>query len=77
MTAGDSHSRPGSIAIGTNNNLERLIKNFRQHVNQNEDAKDTKEYNTLYKSFDERELEWPWQNELGRGPLQPLGPSLC
>ena len=38
ITVGEAHSRP--IGTGTYSNLERLFKNFRQHVNQKEDAKD-------------------------------------
>ena len=45
------------VATGTYNNLERLFKNFRQHVDPKEDAKDAEEYNALYRSMDERELD--------------------
>ena len=51
-------SGPCLVATGTYNNLARLFKKFRQHVNPKEDAKDAKEYDALHKLIDERELEW-------------------
>ena len=37
-----------SVTTGTYINLERLFKNFRQHMNRKADAKDAEEYNALY-----------------------------
>ena len=53
--ADGSSSRP--IATGTYNNLARLFKTFRQHVDPMEDAEDAKEYNVLHKSIAKRERE--------------------
>ena len=55
MTIGEADSSGRPIASGTYNNLERLFKTFRQHVDPKEDAEDAKEYNVLQKSIDKRE----------------------
>ena len=62
MTVGEAHSRP--IATGTYYNLERLFKNFRQHVNPKEGVKDAKEYNALNNSIDERERQFQIEGDL-------------
>ena len=58
MIIGEADSSPSRpIATGTYNNLVRLFKTFRQHVDPMEDAEDAKEYNVLHKSIAKRVLE--------------------
>ena len=58
MIIGEAKSSPSRpIATGTYNNLARLFKTFRQHVDPMEDAEDAKEYNVLHKSIAKRERE--------------------
>ena len=58
MIIGEAKSSPSRpIATGTYNNLGRLFKTFRQHVDPMEDAEDAKAYNVLHKSIKERVRE--------------------